>query len=289
MKNWLGILLTLIFPLFANQLEMERGDGSKLVFYVDTPISESFPITLIIPGSQKEAVQVTHHALKELILEGRRCPLSIEKRGVQGNSIDEKEFQQFLSLDNRKEDILQVLKSLKKHLPSWNGKIAILGQGDGGRIGAQIATQIENVEALILISSGGAWPPLEEALYSFRSEMADEGYSPQYIHGFMVQARQQFNQALKTPKSDLKAFGFSYKYWESLLKTNLLQDLLLLSCPIYSVNSMQDERVPIESVDALAKLLPNKLTLQRINSLRKEIIQNQKTYSDAISWLDGLN
>jgi hypothetical protein len=279
---------TLFFALsvFAtDKFEFDRGDGSKIIGFVDKPETASFSITLIIPGSQKETVLRTHDSLKSDLGAIQECVLTLEKQGIVGDQIDEKEFSRFLSIDERLNDHLLILKNLKSLIPDWDGKISILGQGDGGRIGAKLATQIENVEALILIASGGGWPPLEEALYSFRSEMADKGFSPQYIHGFIVGAKQEFLQALETPKAEQKAFGYSYKYWKSLLKTNLLSDLALLKCPIYSVNGVNDDRVPIESVDAMAKQLKDKLTLKRKEKMGREIILDRKIYSEAISWL----
>lgn len=285
MKIALVCLFTSLHLLATDRIEIDKGDGLKIVCYLDKPEASSFSITLIIPGSQKESALRTHDSLKGDIVGIGKCPLTLEKQGIRGEQIDDKEFNSFLSLDERIKDHLQLLKNLKSLLPGWDGKISILGQGDGGRIGAKLATKLESVEALILIASGGGWPPLEEALYSFRSEMADGGYSPQYIHGFIVGARQEFAAALETPKTDRKAFGYTYKYWESLLKTNLLSDLVLLKCPIYSVNGVDDDRVPIESVEVMAKYLKDKLTLKRKEKAGREVIQDHKVYADAISWL----
>ena len=289
MRNiYLYALLSALSLFATDRFEVDRGDGSKIVGFIDKPESESFAITLIIPGSQKETALRTHDSLKSDLGAIGECALTLEKQGIAGDQIDDKEFTRFLSLDERLNDHLLILKNLKTLIPNWNGKISILGQGDGGRIGAKLAAKTENVAALILIASGGGWPPLEEALYSFRSEMADKGFSPQYIQGFIVGAKQEFAQALETPKAEQKAFGYSYKYWESLLKTNLLSDLVQLECPIYSVNGVNDDRVPIESVDAMAKYLKDKITLKRKEKQGREIIQDRKVYAEAISCLSNL-
>jgi hypothetical protein len=288
-KVLLYALLSALPLLATDRFELDRGDGSQIIGYFDMPEATSFSITLIIPGSQKETALRTHDSLKNDLGAIHECALTLEKQGIAGDQIDEKEFVRFLSLDERMNDHFLILKNLKNLIPNWNGKLSILGQGDGGRIGAKLATQTENVAALILIASGGGWPPMEEALYSFRSEMADQGFSPQYIQGFIVGARQEFLQALETPRVEQKAFGYSYKYWESLLKTNLLSDLVLLKCPIYSVNGVNDDRIPIESVDAMAKHLNDRLTLKRKVKQGREIMQDQKIYAEAISWLANQN
>ncbi len=275
------------FPLFATEsFEIEREGKAKLVFYLDKPETTPFSMVLIIPGSQKETTLRTHDAIKSDLNEIGKCVFSLEKQGIQGEEVDELEFNQHLTLDERIEDHLEVIEAVKEgFIKGWNGKISIIGQGDGGRIGAKLAAKLKNVEALILIASGGGWPPLEETLFSFRSEMADGGYSPQYIHGFLVQAKQEFAQALKAPKPDYKAFGYTYKYWESLLKTNLLNDLSVLNCPIYSVNGENDDRVPIQSVNAMAAHLKERLTLRRKEKAGRELIKDQEIYKEAISWL----
>lgn len=280
-------LVCLSLSLFAtDRFQIERGDGTTLVGYYDTPETGPFSIAFILPNSQKETSRRVHDSLKGHLLELYQCPVTLEKKGITEDNIDEKEYTSSLSLQQRLDDHRLALKRLQEGLiPGWDGKIVIVGQGDGGRIGAALAAQTEKVSALILIAAGGAWSPQEEALHSFRRGMASDGYSPQYIHSFLAQAKQEFAQALKTPKPDHKAFGYTYKYWESLLKTNFMNDLSQLKCPIYSVHGDQDSRVPIESVEAMAKHFKDKLTLRRKEKAGREILQDREVYEDAFTWL----
>jgi hypothetical protein len=275
-------LLILATPIFSTEkLEFAREKGSSLTVFVDQPSSDSFSLVCIIPGSQRESVLQTHQALKEEWIKTGRGVVTIEKQGIE----DEKQYFRWLSFHERIQDHLFVLGQLKKVLPAWNGKISFLGQGDGGRIGAKVATQTENVESLMLIATGGAWPAIEETLYSFRNEMIDGDYSPQYIHGFLVGARQEFAQALETPRSDRKAFGYTYKYWESLQKTQLLEDLRQLKCPILTVNGTRDNRVPIQSLEPLVQALQEQITAIRKEEAGREILQDHSVYQEALSWL----
>jgi hypothetical protein len=286
MKKWaiFGIFLV-VFGFSTETLTFEREDGSKAVAYVDLPTQDKTPILFLIAGSQKESALHFHEALKSEILEQGFCPVTLEKRGFTSTGVDEKEFNQFLNLRNRLSDHLLFSSKMKSLLPKWNGKVAILGQGDGGRVGAQFATHLKSIESIALIAAGGAWTPRDELLFSFRSEMANEGFSPQYIHGFLVQAKRELEWALERPKVDQKAFGYSYKYWEALLQSNLSQDLSKLSCPIFSANGELDDRVPIESVELLAKTLGERLTLIRKEKKGREIAQDLSIYSQAISWI----
>lgn len=266
-------------------LTFEREDGSKAVAYVDLPEKDSYSVLFLITGAQKESALQFHEALKAEILEHGFCPITLEKRGITSKSVDEKEFNQFLNLRDRLSDHLVFSSKMKSLLPKWNGKVAILGQGDGGRVGAQFATQLKSIEAIALIAAGGAWTPRDEMLYSFRSEMADDGFSPQYIHGFLVQAKRELDMALERPKADQKAFGYSYKYWEALLQSSLPVDLSKLNCPIFSLNGELDDRVPIQSVELLAKALQDRLTLVLKEKKGREIAQDPSVYREAITWI----
>ena len=77
----------------------------------------------------------------------------MEKRGISPEEINDKEFKTFLPLHERFADSLFLYKNLKANLKDWDGRVAILGQGDGGRIGAHLATKIENIEGIALLGS----------------------------------------------------------------------------------------------------------------------------------------
>lgn len=286
--------MKIVFIFFAlsvfatEQFELERKDGSKIIGYYDKPDTKAFSITILLPGSQKESSLRLHEALKKDFLIANRCPVTLEKRGVDSDKIDDKQYVKFLTHDHRVSDHLVLVEALGNDLIiGWDGTLSILGQGDGGRIGATLASKLNHLTALMLVCSGGGWKVGEEALYSFRKEMADQGYPPQYIHGFLVQAKREFAEALKSPIPERMAFGYSYAYWESQLKSNFLEDLTLVDCPIYSIHGTLDDRVPIESVSRLVKELEDKITFKQLEGRGREIMQDPKVYKEAISWLEG--
>lgn len=276
MFKW--VLFLSSFALFATEeLVLEREDGSNLIVFVDPPEQENYSIAILIPGSQQESSLQLHNSLKSEF--GKICPITLEKRGIG----KEKEFQNYLSFDERIKDHQLLYNNLQKNFPKWDRKLMILGQGDGGRIGALFAASVEKVEKLALIASGGAWDPMDELLYSFRSQMAKEGFSPKYIQGFLVQAKEELNRTQKNANQELFAFNYSYKYWASFLKIHLGQILYQLKCPILSINGVLDDRIPIESVEPLAQW--SQITLIRKEKKGREILKDPKIYSEAISWL----
>jgi hypothetical protein len=256
----------------------------SLVVYHDVPEAKSFGIVFLIPGSQKESTKISHNSLKKELLARNFCPVTLEKRGILEG--DEIEYASKMSIEERVKDHVVVIEKLQKGLiEGWNGKISIIGQGDGGRIGASLARRIDSVAAIILIGSGGAWPVLDETLFCFRAQMVKEGFSPQYIQSFLVQAKQEFEKALQYPKPEHKAFGYNYKYWESLLKNHLMDDLSSLKCPIYYAHGKNDDRVPLQSAESMAKALKTKITFVCKEKMGREISQNYEIYEEALDWL----
>lgn len=284
----MGWLFFLLFcSLFGTDRHFLPKEGdAKLIVYSDVPKKDSSnPVLLLISGSQKQSSLRLHEAVREEALLLGFCPVTLEKRGIDGEKIDDTVFEEHLCFEERIKDLLYLYQNLKTLVPSWNGKFSILGQGDGGRIGVRFATHISNIEGIALVASGGGWEPMDEVLYSFRSEMADGGYPPQYIHGFIVQARQEFSRASLSAKVDQKAFGYTHKYWESFLKTHLAKDLAKLDCPIYSIHGVLDNRVPIESVESLSKQFGGQMFLIRKEGAGRELLQDPEIYQEAISLL----
>lgn len=211
---------------------------------------------------------------------------ALEKKGIGEGRVDEKEYARGNSPLKRLADYEQFLAAIK--IPGWNGKIILIGQGEGGKIAAALAAKHpEQILAIALVAAGGGWPASEELLASFRAEMAGNGFSPQYIHSFLVQSREQFEGASMKPSPDYNLFGFSYQYWDGLKQFDLLADLSKTQCPIYYVHGDKDDRIPGESVAFLSENLKEKknFQMQRMANAGREIIQDKTTYSEAASWI----
>ncbi len=268
--------------------EYTREDGSVVTAYFDAPKNEAYPIALVIQGAQVESASRLHNFIKKSLLDLSYGVLTLEKKGIKGDAINDKEYARSHSLQLRLEDHLLALEELKTQ-KGWNGQLALIGQGEGGKIAASLAHKAP-AAALALISAGGAWPQPHETLASFRAEMAQEQYSPLYIHNFIVQAKGQFENARQNPSPDLEAFGFSYRYWDSLMEMNLLNDLLQTKCPIFYVHGDQDDRIPCESVDALQESLKDKkdLTIIRKEEAGHEILADPEIYEEIATWLEAL-
>lgn len=280
-------LLLLCGSLHATErFELERSDGSLLTGFCDAPKEKAFPIAILLQSTQKESARRLYDSLKDLFLEKGWGAAALEKMGIGEGRVDEKEYARGNSPLKRLGDYEQFLAA--KKLPGWNGKIILVGQGEGGKIAAALAARHPGQTlAIALVSAGGGWPASEELLASFRTEMAGNGFSPQYIHSFLVQSREQFEGASMKPSPDYNLFGFSYQYWDGLKQLDLLGDLSKIECPVYYVHGDKDDRIPSESVAFLSENLKDKknFQMQRMANAGREIIQDRTTYSEAAAWI----
>ncbi len=271
----------------AERLELKRPDGSTLIAYLALPpATKECPLLVVVQGAQSESVRLLVDKLKENATWGI---LAIEKRGV-SETIDAEEFARHHCLEERFQDHQLLLRKLKEgFIPSWNKKWALLGQGEGGKIGAALAARAPDLSALILLAPGGGWDPSKELLQSFRKELISESFTPHYIHSFLGQAKQLLESAQEDPAWDKECFGFTHLYWASLLKADLAQDLMTAQCPIYYVHGDLDDRIPLSSVEALVQKLKTKpqFTCQRKEGMGREVIRDPQIYQEAFDWLKG--
>lgn len=285
MRFWVFVCSAL--SLFASErLEFKRSDGSLLVAHFDAPeTAKTHPLLLVVQGAQRESALRFQNSLKESAQPGWGL-LSIEKRGIE----DDEEYRRHQSLEERFQDHALVLRKLKEGaIPSWNGKWAVVGQGEGGKVAAALAARYKDLSALIVVSAGGIWDVATELLQSFRQEMVLENFTPHYIQSFLVLAKGQLEAAQEDPTWEKECFGFSHLYWASLLKARLAEDLGGTQCPIYYIHGDQDDRIPTASVDALIKQLKDKpgFSYRRSADMGREISRSQETYKDALGWLKG--
>ncbi len=273
------------FLLIANlaateRIDLARDEKSHLIGYYDVPEKENFPVVILLQGAQEESVRRLHDSLKDLFLPSGLGVASLQKQGI-----GEKSYRKYNKIQNRIDDHALFL-SKKESIPGWNGKFFLIGQGEGGRVAASVAKSQDHLLGIILIASGGAWTPQAEALASFRNEMVKNGFHPQYIHSFLVQSKTQFENAMKHPSDEMDLFGFSYQYWESLMKVNLLENLSQLDSPIYYIHGDLDDRIPLESANALIENLKEKKNfISKRYPYGREIIQNRSVYEDLVQFL----
>lgn len=288
MKLFLICLLLAAALMATERFDVQRPDGSRLVAYIDMPDQESFPIAIVLQGSQATSVLPQHEELREPLLSRGFAIATLEKKGIAGpGEIHQKEYDESNSLDQRIDDHLLLISKLRKRA-GWNHKLAIIGLSEGGEVGGAVAARTPETMAVLLFCSGGGWPRMEELLWSFRKQLVGEKCSAHSIQAALVQSKDEFYKALENPSPTLRALGFSYKYWSATLRHHLMDDLSKLHCPIYYVQGVQDNRIPVASADYLVKALKDKpdLVYRRIEHLGHDPRQDPQVFDDALSWLE---
>ncbi len=290
MKRFLFSLFVASACFATDRLEFTRNDGSKVVGYIDAPTSDSFPIAIVLQGSQRSSVKGMHDEWKERLLAIGYGVATVEKKGIEGEEIDGAVYDEANSVDQRIADHLVLLDQLRLGaVAKWNKRVALIGTSEGGEVGGAVAALTPETEAVILFCSGGGWTRMEEILWSFRKQMADENLPPLYIQSTMAQSRDALYYTLENPSSKLRSFGLTNKYWASAMKHRLLESLNQTKCPLYIVQGGQDDRVPPSSSDFLVKTLKDQgrggITYQMIESLGHDPRTNPVVFDDAVSWL----
>lgn len=120
---------------------VNRADGSEIVYYLLPPANthKAYPIAIICEGSSlKGQLESIIRGNKSWGLHPRLHDmgigvLTVEKRGIDGNHINENEFFKYYTRTNRFNDHKQIIDALMHNPPSgWNGKLIFIGGSEGG-------------------------------------------------------------------------------------------------------------------------------------------------------------
>lgn len=279
----------------TQHIQLRRPDGSFLKGYFTPPMEENFPIALMIQGAPCNSISKFHEDFKEKITAMGMGLLSLEKRGVTAQAIDQEEYNRFNCMENRIADHLLGIQNLREgFIPGWTGQLIIMGGSEGGMIGGTLAARIPETTALLLFSTGGGWKRRIEMRWALQRHLEKEGVSQKDIKRYLAWIEHKFDEMLFDPSPKKQFLGYTYKWWASHLKFNRLpEDLLSLQCPIYYVHGTEDELIPIESADYLAeqfKLRGKTNLLYRrldgdMHSLSKA---SESVFTEALQWISQI-
>lgn len=184
MLSYIKKILLLIFCFLTFQLHaktiyeisenirhtVNRDDASKIVYYFIPHINtnKKHPIVIICEGSSLkgdlESVMRIHTAwgLHQSLNQMGLSVVTIEKRGIDGNTIDEEEFFEHYTRTNRFNDHCNVIEALKSNPPvGWDGRLIFIGGSEGGPLALSLTLKYPN-ETLATVNWAGAtdnaWP-----------------------------------------------------------------------------------------------------------------------------------
>lgn len=181
---WSWIVLGLFFPMWveaanyekyaAARYTVDRGEReSPIVYYFTPPEHEtsSYPILVLCEGSSSKgdigSVLFIRDYFAQRIHAFPVGYLTVEKWGVDGAKVEEKDFWCHYTRSQRVEDHLTVLRHLQEDPPiGWNGQCVFVGVSEGGDIVISLSARYQDTLATINWVGAGDWN-WEEELWQF--------------------------------------------------------------------------------------------------------------------------
>ena len=279
-KTYAGDILPFFLP---------RENGTTLEGYFLPPATSSSPIVFAIQGSACESSLQWHIDLSEQMGLLGLGFITLEKQGISKDSIDLFEYNQSNCLENRYQDYLSCLGNLHAINPDWKGQFIFLGESEGGMLAANLASQIPETAAVLLLATGGGMKPIEETKWTIRHRLEEHGAPQDQIDEYMSSLDEQMDIMTLDPSPNKQFLGNTHKWWASLLsKSEASISLSELSLPIYLVHGVQDDKIPILSADLASDFLKktNTLTYVRLEEYGHNL-NHSTVYTAACSWLQS--
>lgn len=226
---------------------------SKFVYYLEKPIAmEKYPILLAIEGSFSysdgiESVLRLHKKLAPHVLSWRVGLVTLERRGVNNNQIDEDVYHRYNVPSQRFLDHLRLIAWLYQNPPAgWDGQFIILGGSEGGPLAIKLAKKIKPLACVTIVGCSGKsfkeyiWETItsmSSAMPWWQRFLSYWWYSIPYTRG---DYDKQCAIMKKDPDYKKWWFGQTYLYWSDTLGKSEAGDFLSLSCPCLVVAGSKD-------------------------------------------------
>jgi pimeloyl-ACP methyl ester carboxylesterase len=287
------------FSLFADRQDIRftRADGTVVEGYFDRPDSKTAaPVVVFIDGSHETSVTISHDKLAARFNPRKIGLISLEKRGITPEQIDQDEFRAHDCFEERLQDYVLLLKQLKdQKIPGCNGRIVLLGGSEGGKIAPRLSLESPTaVQGLVLIGSGGGLLFGEEMKFQSRQLIQQMGTFKRLsykVRGslFPNEIEQYYEKMLGESESLEMCGPKTWKWFASYLRYDLLADLLKAEVPIYMIHGEQDMMVPIKSADLVQEAFDQagKTNLQyaRYDDLGHALTGREDVYAPMLDWI----
>ncbi len=264
MKTLLLSLLVLLptSSLVAETLHLQRADGTVITYYMDRPQEESYPLVVILQGSECLRVSDKYQPYLEYLVKRGAGVLRVEKPGLHarvevGDCPDE--YLRLNTPQQRVLDLLAVLGQLRRQEESWDGQLGLVGGSEGAMVAAMAAPLIPETKSVALLSGGGGLTFFDEVLLGIEAQWRASDHPPENLEQQLEKLRAQMLEAQDNPRFD-KEWGSdgdlarNTHFWLAhIMPLKVSLPLLQLDCPILSLQGNQDLGLPRESFDLLVK------------------------------------
>jgi pimeloyl-ACP methyl ester carboxylesterase len=287
------------FNLFAEseKLHIFREDGTAIEAYFDRPDSTAeVPVVVFIDGSHEASVTISHNKLANRFISKRIGLISLEKRGITSDTIDQSEFRTHDCFEERLQDYFLLLSQIKdRKISGCNGRVILLGGSEGGKIAPRLSLDFSNiVQGVVLISSGGGSSFAEDMKYQSQQLIQQMGTLKRLSYKlrgslFPDEMDQYHAKMLKEPNSLEMCGPKTWKWFASYLRYDLLADLLKVEVPIYMIHGEKDIMVPIKSADLIEEAFDQagkkNLHYARYHDLGHALTGREDVYAPMLDWI----
>ena len=252
--------------------------------------TDSYPIVILIQGSQKESVQTLHNKFYPLITSLKLGLLTVECPGVGSEGFDNTLFNNHDSFNERLSNYHFLVEQLRNNfLFAWNREL-ILCISDGGIIAGRLAKDLPEIKALALIGTGGGMSVRDELLISMLRTKSIKQIT--ILEKETHALKNQMEAIEKNPNKDTFWKDHSYRFWASIFNEQILENTKHLTIPIFYAFGTKNDLFPIESADRFALYFQkNKLTnlVYKRYENTNDIVFSQNTLVDLAKWMNSIS
>ncbi len=287
--------------LFAERQEIHisRDDGSTISGYFDRPDGEAeVPVVVFIDGSYDVSVAMNQEKLAARFIPRGMGLISLEKRGITADRIEEKEYRAHDCFEERLKDHALLLKKLtERKIPGCSGNVVLLGASEGGKIAPRLSLSYPSItRGIVLIASGGGFPFGKEMKYQSEQLIQQMGTWKRLSYKlrgamFPQEIEQHYDQMLREPESLAMCGPKTWKWFASYLRYDSLADLLKVEAPIYMIHGEEDILVPIQSADLIQEAFDRagkgNLHYARYKDLGHALTGREDVYIPMLDWIQA--
>lgn len=280
---WLAIFLSWTYQAsHARDLDFTREDGSKIsLIWRHQTDHKAKTVLVILQGSDCNSVahnpNITNVFPKVL---PQADVLGIEKYGITptlhySDEIERADcpsaYYEHDSLDQRLKDGIKVLSQVWQ--TGWYDHMVLLGGSEGSMLATMLAARLDFVTATIALNHGGA--TFDSTIrHNITGTIPDGPDRQAALDGF-----EQFKaQILKGQQMQAPMSGHATSWWKSILKVNMLDELLKVNSPVYLMQALDDTNTSPEQAQILWQALRQN---HKTNVTTKSYANMNHTFKDS--------
>ena len=284
----------------------DLASDSEIIYYIFQPDQETYPIVVLCEGSYcaGQPIKTPSGLLKNFLPILKNCNvglLTVEKWGVNGSQVDEKQFHVHNIITQRIQDHEQVIDHFIITKPNgWNGKLVFLGGSEGGDVATALTLNYaEKVLATIIFAGIGLRSRQDEIWDHMESKRRDSSWCEQWVLWWdgAFKNRDDFDRKIesmiKNPDPTKWWYGQTYKYWADAFtrqREALAPEFYNLKSPIFISTGTADSF--IESSDELVKYMKQhdmQVAYHRLQDVpHDQRVHAPKIFDVAAIWLQNI-